>query len=202
MSLLITNHGSLLLTKWRPTQHPSWIFHKQTCAIKLDKTELMMKGSLSLVSWRVTSCAAKIQHFVSYFSFDFAQSYQILAHDQIHYYAVLQQQLRNKTEFSCWRKSEWLGWRMMSPIMSISIDINQPICISNKMSKNDGNCTKKCILSLHFKLDPILSWFSFWWSVSPVMQLVSLVARSVCLSHSLILGSAFDQNCSHPRVLI
>ena len=66
----------------------------------------MMKGSLSLVSWRVTSCAAKIQHFVSYFSFDFAQSYQILAHDQIHYYAVLQQQLRNKTEFSCWRKSE------------------------------------------------------------------------------------------------
>ena len=111
---------------------------------------------LSLVSWRVTSCAAKIQHFVSYFSFDFAQSYQILAHDQIHYYAVLQQQLRNKTEFSCRRKSEWLGWWMMSPIMSISIEINQPICIFNKMSKNDGNCTKNvsCLC--------ILSWILFY----------------------------------------
>ena len=43
---------------------------------------------ISLVSWRVTSCAAKIQHFDSYFRFDFAQSYQILAHDQIHYYAA------------------------------------------------------------------------------------------------------------------
>ena len=77
----------LLLTKWRPTQHPAEYFinrHVQSSWTKLN----WWWRDLSLVSWRVTSCAANIQNFLSHFSFDFAQSYQILAHDQIHNYAV------------------------------------------------------------------------------------------------------------------
>ena len=102
--------------------------HLQSSWTKLDEGNLNL--SWDSYSWQVTSCA-QIHHFVSYFSFQFAQSYQMLAHDQIHYYAVTCYNyylLRNKTEFN-WVCCEELKTDWAAMMNDVSYHVSPPTSI-------------------------------------------------------------------------
>lgn len=151
--------------------------HLQSSWTKLDEGNLNL--SWDSYSWQVTSCA-QIHHFVSYFSFQFAQSYQMLAHDQIHYYAVTCYNyylLRNKTEFN-WVCCEELKTDWADMMNDVSYHVSPPTSImapSVKLSKTVHKIHIWLLLSLQY----VIFTLRFSFSVSPVVQLVSPWAHTV-----------------------
>ena len=143
--------------------------HLQSSWTKLDEGNSNL--SWDSYSWQVTSCA-QIHHFVSYFSFQFAQSYQMLA--PIHYYAVTCYNyylLRNKTEFN-WVCCEELKTDWADMMNDVSYHVSPPTSImapSVKLSRTVHKIHIWLLLSLQY----VIFTLRFSFSVSPVVQLVS-----------------------------